>query len=129
MPAAGPGAEGRPPSRWERLGAFPAAGAVIALFAGNLLVGGTLNARPVLAAALQLVLLAVFVAYCVARPHGGALLAVPVVGGGLLVGVLVSVAPLLGVLAALALLVASFVVASRLDDRDDRRRARAPGAG
>jgi len=112
-------ASGRPASRWDRFGASPAAGAVIALFGGNLLVAGTLHAREAVVAVLQLILLAIFVAYCFARPHGGALLAVPVVGGGVLVGALSAVSLVLGLAAALVVFAASFIVAGRLDERDD----------
>ena len=113
-----------PSGRWARFGAFPATGAVIALFGVNLLVAGTLHAREGVAAGLQLILLGVFVAYCFARPHGGALLAAPVVGGGLLVGVLSAVSPLLGLVAAVVVFATSFVVANRLDEQDDQLRRR-----
>ena len=105
--------------RWDRFGAYPASGAVFALFGGNALTAGTLNARPAIAAAIQLILLGVFIAYCFARSHGGALLAATVVGSGFLIGVLSVIATLLAVAAALVALAASVIVASRLDQRDD----------
>ncbi len=115
------------PDRWSRFGAFPAAGAVIALFGGNLLAAGTLQGQPAIAAALQLILLGVFVAYCFARPYGGARLAAPVVGGGVVVGVLSAVAPLLALVVAIVALGLAFVIAARLDERDDQLRGRRRG--
>ncbi len=114
----------RPSGRWERFGAYPAAGAVVAVFGGSLLVVGTLYPRPSVAAALQVTVLAVFVAHCLARPHDGALLVGLVLGGGLLVGALSGVSVGLALTAALALFAVSFVVAGRLDERDDERHGR-----
>lgn len=114
----------RPSGRWERFGAYPAAGAVVAVFGGSLLVVGTLYPRPSVAAALGLILLAVFVAYCMARPHDGPLLAALVLGGGLLVAALAGTSLGLALTAALALFGVSFVVAGRLDERDDERHGR-----
>ncbi len=120
--------KGRSVTRWERFGRFPAGGAVVALFGGNWLVAGTLHAREIVAGALALILLGVFVAYCIARPRGGAVLAAPVLGASVLITILDATGqPVLRVVVALVSLAATFVIASRLDERDDAIAARGRG--
>ena len=108
-------------SRRERIGRFPASGAVFASVGANALAAGTLHAREEVLAVLQLLFLVAFLVYCAVRPRGGAALALPVVVGNVLIALLVAVErPRLALLLALVASVYLFVVAARLDEEDEQ---------
>ena len=107
-------------TRWNRFGQFPASAAVVALFGGDAVIAGLLHARETAMAVIQLLFLGAFLAYCCARPRGGALLALPVVVGSVLLSVLtVDGDNGVAIPVAIATFVASFVVANKLAQRED----------